>query len=97
MRKGNKAFSKKVVSLGAMMAVATMLFTGCGNKETKTTNAAGGTKSGATQYSVGIGQFAEHGSLDNCREGFLAGLKEEGIIDIKNKRIKLNTYDELFY
>ena len=84
MRKGNKAFSKKVVSLGAMMAVATMLFTGCGNKETKTTNAAGGTKSGATQYSVGIGQFAEHGSLDNCREGFLAGLKEEGIIDGEN-------------
>ncbi len=27
----------------------------------------------------------------------LKHLKEEGIIDIKNKRIKLNTYDELFY
>ena len=24
-------------------------------------------------------QFAEHGSLDNCREGFMAGLAEEGI------------------
>ena len=21
-------------------------------------------------YTIGIGQFAEHGSLDNCREGF---------------------------
>ncbi len=30
-------------------------------------------------YTVGIGQFAVHGSLDNCREGFLAGLAEEGI------------------
>ena len=31
------------------------------------------------QYTIGIEQFAEHGSLDNCREGFLKGLKEEGI------------------
>ena len=26
------------------------------------------------EYTVGIGQFAEHGSLDNCRTGFLQGL-----------------------
>lgn len=30
-------------------------------------------------YTIGISQFAEHGSLDNCREGFLEGLKEAGI------------------
>lgn len=35
--------------------------------------------SGGEQYVIGIGQFAEHGSLDNCRDGFLAGLAEEGI------------------
>ncbi|MDO5417656.1 MAG: ABC transporter substrate binding protein [Lachnospiraceae bacterium] len=35
-------------------------------------------------YTIGIGQFAEHGSLDNCREGFLAGLSEEGIEEGKN-------------
>lgn len=35
-------------------------------------------------YTIGIGQFAEHGSLDNCREGFLAGLAEEGIEEGKN-------------
>ena len=29
-------------------------------------------------FSIGIGQFAEHPSLDNCREGFLLGLREEG-------------------
>ena len=29
-------------------------------------------------YRIGIVQFAEHGSLDNCREGFIEGLKEEG-------------------
>ena len=35
-------------------------------------------------YTIGISQFAEHGSLDNCREGFLAGLAEEGIEEDTN-------------
>lgn len=33
----------------------------------------------ADSYTIGISQFAEHGSLDNCKEGFLEGLKEAGI------------------
>jgi len=35
-------------------------------------------------FTIGISQFAEHGSLDNCREGFLAGLEEAGIQEGKN-------------
>ena len=35
-------------------------------------------------YTIGIGQFAAHGSLDNCREGFLQGLAEEGIVEGQN-------------
>ncbi len=35
-------------------------------------------------YTIGIGQFATHGSLDNCREGFLQGLAEEGIVEGQN-------------
>ena len=35
-------------------------------------------------YPIGIGQFAEHGSLDNCREGFLLGLAEEGFVEGEN-------------
>lgn len=38
-------------------------------------------------YQIGIAQFAEHGSLDNCREGFLAGLKEAGIVEGKNLKV----------
>lgn len=41
-------------------------------------------KAAEGSYTVGIGQFAVHGSLDNCREGFLAGLAEEGIEEGKN-------------
>ena len=35
-------------------------------------------------YTVGINQFAVHGSLDNCREGFLEGLAENGFVEGKN-------------
>ena len=40
------------------------------------------------EYTIGIQQFAEHGSLDNCREGFLEGLKEEGIEEGKNLTVE---------
>lgn len=38
-------------------------------------------------YTIGIGQFAEHGSLDNCRDGFLQGLADEGIVEGQNLTI----------
>lgn len=39
-------------------------------------------------YTIGIEQFAEHGSLDNCREGFLQGLAEEGIKEGENLTVE---------
>ncbi|MCR5099921.1 MAG: ABC transporter substrate-binding protein [Butyrivibrio sp.] len=39
------------------------------------------------EYTVGISQFAEHGSLDNCREGFIEGLAENGIVEGDNLTI----------
>lgn len=41
-------------------------------------------------YTIGISQFAEHGSLDNCREGFIEGLGEAGLVEGENLTI---TYD----
>lgn len=38
-------------------------------------------------YTIGISQFAEHGSLDNCKDGFLEGLKEAGIEEGVNLEI----------
>lgn len=64
---------KKVFA--AMMTVAMMagLMTGCDAKQ---------------EYTIGISQFAVHGSLDNCREGFLAGLAEEGIVEGENLKVE---------
>lgn len=35
-------------------------------------------------FHIGIIQFAEHGSLDNCRQGFIEGLAEEGFVEGEN-------------
>ena len=38
----------------------------------------------AESYTIGVGQFAQHGSLDNCYQGFLEGLAEAGIVEGEN-------------
>ena len=81
MKKLKRIFATTVAVtlMGAMM-------TGCGTKESK--NTSGSTTSSDQSYTIGIGQFAEHGSLDNCREGFVEGLKESGIEEGVNLTIK---------
>ena len=54
------------------------LMVGCGSKKDD---------SASKTYNLGIIQFAEHGSLDNCRKGFLKGLESEGIKEGKNLKI----------
>ncbi len=43
----------------------------------------------AETYTVGIGQFAQHGSLDNCYQGFVEGLAEAGLVEGDNLKIDL--------
>lgn len=66
------------VLLTAVMAMAAI--TGCSGSSD-----AG---DGEEKYTIGISQFAEHGSLDNCREGFLQGLEEEGIVEGDNLTVE---------
>jgi putative ABC transport system substrate-binding protein len=67
---------KKTLCAVLSSALILTAFAGCGSQN-DAVSAAG--ESGSESYTIGISQFAEHGSLDNCREGFLAGLAEEGI------------------
>ena len=62
----------------------TMSLAACGSSDAGKTSSNDSEKS----YTIGISQFAEHGSLDNCREGFLEGLKEEGIEEGKNLNVE---------
>ena len=73
---------KRTIAVLLTMAMAVTMMAGCGSKSDSKT--ADGEKS----YTIGISQFAEHGSLDNCREGFLEGLKEEGIEEGKNLNVE---------
>lgn len=61
---------KRILAIAVCMLAISMM-AGCSKKEDG-------------NVTIGIGQFAEHGSLDNCRKGFLAGLAEEGYVEGKN-------------
>lgn len=67
---------KKMLAVVLGMVMAVSLMAGCGAKEE------------SSGYTIGISQFAEHGSLDNCREGFLEGLAEAGIVEGENLTVE---------
>lgn len=78
----------KLIAILGVTAVMTSALVGCGSTETTT----------ESTYKVGIAQFAEHGSLDNCVEGFIEGLASEGFvegenvtIDVKNAQADMGT------
>lgn len=75
---------RKIASI-LMASLIALGMTACGSGSAGKTAA---TKSSSKTYSIGISQFAEHGSLDDCRKGFIEGLKEEGIE--KGKNLKVN-------
>ena len=72
---------KKFLCAALSSALVITALAGCGGGGTDAGSADSGSSAnaGGDVYTVGISQFAEHGSLDNCREGFIAGLKEAGI------------------
>lgn len=62
---------KKFRMIAAALALVLALpLTACGQKESE-----------STVYSIGISQYGEHASLDNCRIGFLQGLEEAGLVE----------------
>ena len=77
----------------SLLVLLSLVFTACGSKavSTQTTETAASGQEAATEkaaaakvYKVGIGQFAEHRSLDNCRNGFIVGMMSEGFVEGEN-------------
>lgn len=58
---------KKTIAIVTMIAIIIIIAAGCG-------------KTGNTPV-IGISQYGEHASLDNCREGFIQGLKDAGLVE----------------
>ena len=69
---------KKIISLVLSFMLIIISITACGNSDLSNSN------SNEKMYQIGIGQFAEHPSLDNCRYGFIEGLKDNGLEEGKN-------------
>ncbi|MDY3015110.1 MAG: ABC transporter substrate-binding protein [Evtepia sp.] len=66
----------KKLMCGALAMMMTVSLAACGSQ-------GGDTASGEPKI-VGISQYGNHSSLDNCREGFLQGLKEAGLEEGKD-------------
>ena len=67
--KNVKKYLCGVLSLGMALSLCA-----CGGGET------GGETAGEIPV-IGISQYGQHGSLDNCREGFLQGLEQAGLVE----------------
>lgn len=78
---------KKVIAMFMAAVMTAGLLVGCGGNAEKTEESAAAEESTKDSYVIGISQFAEHGSLDNCKEGFLKGLAEEGIVEGENLEV----------
>ena len=74
---------KKFLTVMSAAAVAAAMLTGCGSTATRNAD------TGNTEkvYKIGVLQYADHPSLDNCRDGFVEGLKAEGFEEGKNLKI----------
>ena len=70
----------------ALMALTLSLSLAACSGKTAETPAAASEESGKT-YLIGISQYGEHASLDNCREGFLQGLAQAGIEEGVNLKV----------
>ena len=76
MKNTMKKLASAILALSMTMALAA-----CGAKETPSAPAAAQSGESAKCFKIGISQFGEHASLDNCRVGFLQGLTEAGLVE----------------
>jgi len=69
---------KKIIAMGLTAALCAVSLAGCGGSQIG--GADGETDVNISDtYKIGVLQYADHPSLDNCREGFKQGLDSEGI------------------
>ena len=74
---------KKLAACGLSLTMILSL-AACGGTDDTSSGESGGEP---VKYLIGISQYGQHGSLDNCREGFLEGLAQAGIVEGENLEV----------
>ncbi len=69
---------KKFLAMTMAVVLGMAVLTGCGSNGN---DKAEGGSANADVPVIGISQYGQHASLDNCREGFLLGLEESGLVE----------------
>ncbi len=67
---------KKLLAMIVVLTMVVGILTGCGDTSVE-----------GDSITIGISQFADHPSLDNCREGFIEGLANAGYVEGENLTI----------
>lgn len=75
-----KKYLKRAAMIGMSVVLSAGVLAGCGNG----TQESAAPQENEKVYKVGVVQYADHPSLDNCREGFIEGLEAEGIKEGEN-------------
>ena len=68
---------KKLAACGLSLTMILSL-AACGGTDDTSSGESGGEP---VKYLIGISQYGQPGSLDNCREGFLQGLEQAGLVE----------------
>ncbi|MCI2055530.1 MAG: ABC transporter substrate-binding protein [Oscillibacter sp.] len=84
----NNTFKKLLTAALALTMTASLA--ACGSTGAASSAASAGASAAASgaasdaHYTIGLAQYGEHASLDNCREGFLQGLTDSGLLTADN-------------
>lgn len=73
----------KVLTVGAAVIFSVGMLSGCGSDKIDESN-----NTASKVFKIGITQISDHPSLDNCRKGFIEGLKNEGFTEGENIEIE---------
>ena len=78
---------KKIIALLSTLIISIAMLTACSSQDDTTAEE----ETQEPQYTVGIAMFGDHPSLENCKDGFLQGLEEEGIVEGENLEVDLQS------
>ena len=71
----------KKLLIATLALAMTASLAACGSSASSSSASASGSASAGSVPIIGISQYGEHASLDNCRKGFLQGLADAGLTE----------------